>query len=69
MANHAEKGMAISSPALYAVVSQEPSSKPKPIAPRTSARANAPTRVFNPAIMAARKMPTRPTIERFEDEA
>ncbi|MNF97576.1 hypothetical protein D3C84_804100 [compost metagenome] len=69
MANHAANGMAINSPALYTVVSQEASSRPKPSAPRTSASANAPTRMFNPAIMAARKMPTRPAMARFEDLA
>src|SRR3546814_7617830 len=65
MANHAEKGIAITSPALETVVSQEASSRPKPSAPRTSASANAPTRLFSPAIMAAMRMPTNPAIARF----
>src|SRR3954471_16790956 len=66
MANHAANGIAISSPTVYAVESQDASSRPKPSAPRTSASASAPTRLFSPAIIAARKMPTSPAMGRIE---
>src|SRR5690606_6217800 len=65
MANQAAKGIAASSPAEKAVVSQEISSRAKPSPPCTSTSASPGTRLTRPAIMAATNIPNKPTTSRL----